>query len=320
MKLSPQQQSLAYAGYYGDREAITSYILDKDTGIKTLQKKLSEDNFDEFIYYYRKHPTEFSAYCRLNILNLFNDENLDEKSKLKRMGRYLDNYFDLICQLDKEAFPHDEKKVYNFVPEYLPDGYSDMGSNPEVDEEKRNKREKIYLNKAAVLKQSRQFLGNLFYNNIYKKEDIVEEISAWIYRNMPYDYKDYGDKFGGKSIRIDKLFDPNDSKSVCRHHALYTQVLNQTMGITSRMLKCNFYLNGKNLGPHASNLVRLNYQWYLLDTTNPFVKKDGTGEVYLRKIPETNIDLNNNIYSWEFQDGDDHRKYVSRNNMYFRIK
>jgi hypothetical protein len=123
---------------------------------------------------------------------------------------------------------------------------------------------------------------------------------------MPYDRVNFGNEMGSNSVMLQYFVEPEDGpKAVCRHQALYTQVLLQAFGMTSRLLKC--YLGG---GAHAANLVRINYQWHILDTTNDIFEP----------IEDEEIDLNNNDYTWCVESDGAIFEYISRKDMYFRIK
>jgi transglutaminase-like putative cysteine protease len=135
---------------------------------------------------------------------------------------------------------------------------------------------------------------------------------------MPYDYQKINPYPNlGKSVLITEPFDRK--LAVCRHHALYTQVLLQSFGITSRLLKCNLGVGQEKGEPHACNLVRVNGKWSILDATNPEVNK-GVGEVFLTPIPGTDIDTNKYNYTWQVQckKGQDIRTYQSRHNMFYK--
>jgi len=315
MELSLQQRALAYAGFHGDREALTSYKKTPESGsTKTLNKLLKPEEFPAVLAQYKKDPTSFSAFCRFNIFNLQKDKQLSPEEKRERLERYIDNYFTLICKIDAEAYKHNTTNIYNYVPTYLPDGLSDMGSDHNTSDSQRTGREKISIEKRKILEQARDLFIKIFEEGISKKKDIVIEVANWVHKNLPYDHKNRADQLGRGSIRIHKLHDAPEAIAVCRHHAIYTQVLNQTLGITSRLLKCN--LDGQ---AHSCNLVRIDNVWYLLDVTN-HIKITGKEYICLVPIEEKEIDLNTNEYHWEVASGKRTRTYDSRNNMYFRIK
>ena len=77
------------------------------------------------------------------------------------------------------------------------------------------------------------------------KNFIVQWVAYYVHDKMPYDYKNLGPVNPFKSVPLTQI--QEDKQAVCRHHALYTQVLLQAFGITSRLLKCNLD-SGKDVG------------------------------------------------------------------------
>lgn len=151
---------------------------------------------------------------------------------------------------------------------------------------------------------------------------IIKAIASSVYSTMQYDYEEKGVAHvnAGRVIGLHETFE--DKLAECRHHALYTQVLLQACGITSRLLKCDVDFGNGQLGAHAANIVRVNSKWYLLDATNPD-SKDGVGEVFLIPLPERDIDPNSsNAMEWTVPRKKDGKswKYRSRNNMYSMIR
>jgi hypothetical protein len=251
------------------------------------------------------------------------DKNLSKERREARVKRYTDAYLDLVVRLDKKAFPAREE-INRGVPEYIPDGLSDMGSDPEADPTNRRGREKIRIDKQKIFEQSRDLFHKIFSTDIGRmdneaaKQWIVQYISYFVANKMPYDKKQNPFPSAERSIRLNESFEQR--LAVCRHHALYAQVLLQTFGITSRLLKCDVDFGEGSRGAHAANLVRINSRWHLLDITNPDKGKSGEGETFLRPIPENNVDPNSKDYEWKFRRNDGKEwRYRSRNNMFYRI-
>jgi len=108
--------------------------------------------------------------------------------------------------------------------------------------------------------------------------------------------------------------------AVCRHQALYVQVLLQSLGLTSQLLKCN--LDGYS---HVANLLRIDNKWHVLDVTNPEKGEDGKLKVFIRQIPEIENPYKDDLeHKWQFpakkKDGTiGSRVYQLRRNMFYRI-
>ncbi|MBI2558080.1 hypothetical protein HYW20_02050 [Candidatus Woesearchaeota archaeon] len=312
-KLNLHQRVLAYGALNDDEKAVISYSIGKG-GEKILQKLISTDEeFDRLVQKFRRYPKDVLAYLRLNMLSIMTGRNLSPSEKLDRLHRYLRDYFELMCILDREAFPSTGNKVYNYVPTYVPDNLSDMGSDPNIDEKMRSGREKIEVTKMDMFVESEDLFFEIFSKGLVDKKEIVMKVAYWVYKHLPYDYKRRGGFFGAVSVPLVRFKSP-DPTAVCRHQALFTQVLNQALGLTSRLLKCN--MDGES---HVCNLVRLDYQWYLLDVTNPISIK-GKAHICLVPVPQRDFDLNKNTYVWKVTHDRGARTYTSRSNMYFRIK
>jgi hypothetical protein len=245
-------------------------------------------------------------------MKIAGDTELSSVEKESRLERYLDAYINLIVKIDHVDYPPSDDVQGPHVPEYIPDGLRDMGSDLRVDESKRS-REKIIVDKKEIYGQCKDFLLNMLGRNL-SKEEMVKQVAHHVHTKMKYDYKGEALPELGKSIPLAGFMEKK--LGVCRHHALYTQVLLQQLGMTSRLLKCNF--NGI---PHGANLVRINNKWHLLDVTNP-AKGEAPGDIiFLKPIPESNIDLNKETYVWKLSASrGEFRTYKSRNNMYYRIR
>lgn len=302
----------------------TDYQLDKSGN--RLLTKASREEIPLLVNKFKSDPKETLAIGRNNILEIMQDKRLSEQKRKERVKRYTDAFLDLQIRLDHEAFPPSDS-VKKGVPEYIPDGLSDMGSDDEIDPSKRS-REKIRIDKKKIFEQSKDFIYETFsqdytnYNLEQIKKDIIAKVAYFVYAKMPYNYqkkRSIHDIFGVKSVPINEIRDQR--LAVCRHHALYTQVLLQTFGITSRLLKCDLGVDNESLGPHVANLVRINNKWYLLDVTNPD-EENGHWKIFTTPLLEKHIDPNNQSYEWIGHKTKNNKvyKYRTRNNMYYRIR
>lgn len=323
-EMSFNQQILAFAGHKHKLDAVTDYSIDSK-GRHLNKNYLKKEEFGFLVESYKKDPKNFLAYCRENLMRIKLDSKLTPEERRERFKRYVDNYLSLNIMLDRAAFPA-SNQVYQGVPDYIPDGLSDMGSDPEIDPKKRS-REKIRVKKEEIYNKYRELFYSVFSIDTTKitsdqlKKYITELVAATIHNDQPYDYKNYGPAGPfAKSIPITDIAE--QKLTVCRHHALYTQVLLQAFGIASRLFKNDVnFGTGSNFNPHVSNLVRMNNRWFLLDTTNPERDpKGGPSKVLLKPISEQSVDLNNQKYEWKIESGDRTYTYRSRNNMYYRIQ
>jgi hypothetical protein len=300
----------------------------------------AEVNMDVLALEYRNHTIETIKKMRTKTAEI--------TLKMKQEGKpddeiksVIQEFLDVQILLDAKAFPPDDI-VRLHVPSYVPEGMSDMGSDKETDPKKRHGREKIRVDKAKMFEKSIDTLFDIFtqehvLTGMSPKDRelwITRAISDHIHKNIKYDYQNKlavrmhtpgASILMGGDIKELKL-------GVCRHHALDSQVLLQALGVDSRILKSEFSSDGKYFGPHANNLVHIEGEWYLLDTTNP--ESDGQTPphdiVYLKRLPEPDgsapeINTNTRDYEWELDKMESNgtikkRKYKSRNNMYTRIR
>lgn len=330
-RLSLQEGVLARGMLQRVNNTTVDYRMDSN-GVKAI-KPLDDRYIDQLVEEYKKVPKDCLALARNNLIAISKDKRLDKVEKKERVDRYLDAYFELQIKLDHKAFPYlkDLNKVLKGIPEYIPDGMTDMGSDYDLNPIVRG-REKIRINKKEIFKQSKELFEKIFNSDLanYDSHDtesvekfkkyVVSEVADFVYNKMPYN-KEFKDiPFQRiRSIRLDEVF--NNNLSVCRHHALYTQVLLQSFGITSRLLKCDVDFGRARGGGHAANLVRINNKWYLLDSTIP---DPGTNQkkygIFIKKIDDKRIDLNYKNYEWSLKEKNgENRIYKSRNEMYYRI-
>ena len=303
--------------------ATTDYQPDR-SGIKTLNK-ISPIDTGMLAEKFQKDPGRCLAFARNNLLSIMQDTRFSKTEKLERLSRYLDAHFALQIKLDHAAFPADGK-IRRGIPDYVPDGLSDMGSDPTIDPSDRF-REKIRVGKEEIFKLAKPLFTEIFSHDFTGwtaekiKRYIVDQIGVFIYNEMPYHEEQ--DPFPNPEHSIPLVAAHRDRLAICRHHAMYGQVLLQACGITSRLLKCdvNFH-DGQGSVAHAANLVRIQGKWHLVDYTNPDQNK-GIGQVFHAGLQETDINLNRKqSYTWNARRKHNNEiyTYTSRNNMYYRIR
>jgi hypothetical protein len=269
---------------------------------------------------FRTDPKDCLAHVRRNLHAIAGDTRLSPVERHERLERYLDAALSLSLTLDHIAFPPDpEGVVRSGVPTYVPDGLSDMGGESSLDDASRH-RERIRVEKAAIFRQCRPVLLSILEKQSSKR-DAVERIARFVFDRVRYNLDCPAMRANGASILLEDVIAAGEG--VCRHQALVTQTLLQTLGITSRLMKCQFDSIG-----HACNLVRIDNDWYLLDVTNPNQNVDRSfASAYLEPIPERDVDLQTKRYIWHLPGRDARtgkvvpncRVYVTRQDMFSRI-
>lgn len=323
VSLSLQERVLAAGMLDQNKSNTVNYEFDTD-GVKKVNP-ISVDRFPQLSEKFRQNPKDILAMGRMNLLAIEADKNQTKNERDERIDRYLPAFLDLQIKLDKLAYPPDDM-VRNFVPSYIPDNLTDMGQDDRVNPKERSSREKIRVGKKEIFERANNFLSTIYKENTKDldstqwKTYVTKQVAMFVHTSMPYNrgFRMPSSIFS-RSINAAEIMDKR--LAVCRHHALVSQVLLQSFGLTSRLLKCDLNLGSDSkFFPHAANLVRIDHQWYLLDTTNPDLE-DGLKTVFLKPIPEKEIDLNTKKYEWQFDVRQGAKQYIyrSRNNMYFKI-
>jgi hypothetical protein len=325
-KLTTQEGVLALGMSMKNTKASTNYQLDATTG-RTIPS-LPDRDFTSLVNKFKSDPKEMLAFGRENIFGIMRDRSLPLQERQERVKRYVDAFLALQLKLDVAAFPETDA-VSTGVPEYIPDGLSDMGSDPNPDPNDRS-REKIRVGKEKMFKQSKELFYEIFSldttgrDSTEMKKYIAKRVAAYVYNSMAYDYANQ-DPFAsaqGGSIPLNAAMEKK--LAVCRHHAMYSQVLLQAFGLTTRLLKCDVDLAGTK-GRHVANLVRVNGEWFIMDSTNPDIASGDLNTMFLKPIGSGDIDTTRKDYTWRIPRGNPKGKqlyftYKSHNKMYSRIK
>lgn len=331
LDLTLQEGVLAFAMIMERNNATTDYILvDNGKALSTIAK----EQIPLLIEKYQHDPKKYLAIGRNNILAIMQDTNMSKEMRKERVKCYVDAFLSLQIKLDHLAFPPSDE-VKEGTPEYIPDGFSDMGTHDETDVVKR-RWEKIRVDKKKIFEQSKDFIYEIFshdYKNMSLeeiKECAINEVTYFICRNMPYNLQgkkiyDYVDR---KSVPLDKIFE--HKLAVCRHQALYPQVLLQTFGIESYLLNCLMYDSSTdktpNIGGHVANLVKKYNKWFLMDVTNPDLDDSNSTWEFMFPLNEEKINIGNDSnrrHTWSIKRKSFPKEltYISRNDMcYYRIR
>lgn len=223
------------------------------------------EDFGRLVNAFRDDPKESLAYARESLFAVGADKNLDEATKEELVDEYLDAYFDLTIRLDRAAFPN-TNQVNQGVPEYLPDGFIDMGSSHVIDPRHRS-REQLWVDKHEVLTANKDLLKRLFLQMpeglsvTQRKQSIVQFLALQVHAQMRQG--DFVDEPAGDKMKLSVV-----SEGICRHQSMLFQVLAQAMGVQSRLMKCS--LDGTR---HVANAVRIDGAWRLIDVANPDYSK-----------------------------------------------
>lgn len=275
------------------------------------------DDFHQLVDTFRDDPKESLAYAREMLFALAGNQDVDKESKESMVDEYLDAYFDVTIRLDRAAFPETDR-IQQGVPEYIPDGYIDMGSNHVVDPSQRN-REQIWVDKRAIFAENKAALKHLVlemprdYDATMRKQAIVNFLSQLVHAKLRPG-KDYVDNPTGDKAKLSEI-----QEGICRHQAMLFQVLTQAMGVQSRLVKCS--LNGTR---HVANTVRVDGQWYLMDVANPDYSRlpDGKTEwnMGLVKIDAPPQPKEIKQYDVTFKKSGEKRLYTTHDRSYWRIE
>jgi transglutaminase/protease-like cytokinesis protein 3 len=244
----------------GDAEYLNnSYYLDPDTG-KRIAHELEEDELSRFTTSWGLAPIE----C-IRAVN----RSIREITEPDRRDRYVRAAVDLEILMDQQNWTKGDGKVYQGIPSYLMNGYTDMGTLPSPTE--RAGREKIKVDK----KQMKNRLVQCKRVGLDLKEPDVGTLALFyetVRKDIEFDERGVerlSREYGNESIVLSEYL--NKGMGVCRHLSIFYQLYLQEVGIESRVVKGNlrFYIF---TGRHAWNLVKLGDRVVLADVTHPDVK------------------------------------------------
>jgi hypothetical protein len=235
-----------------------SYYLDPDTG-KRIAHELEEDELSRFTTSWGLAPVE----C-IRALN----RSIRKITEPGRRDRYIRAAVELEILMDQQNWANGDGKVYQGIPSYLMNGYTDMGTLPSPTE--RAGREKIKVDK----KRMKSRLVQCKRVDLDRKDPSVETLALFyetVRKDIEFDERGVeklSREFGNESIVLSEYL--NKGMGVCRHLSIFYQLYLQEVGIESRVVKGNlrFYIF---TGRHAWNLVKLGDRTVLADVTHPDV-------------------------------------------------
>lgn len=260
-ELSAQQTSLVRAVVLDDAGYLNrSFYLDQETG-KRVAHEVDRKEVCQFTDSWESEPA--ACIRRMN-------QAIGGIGEVSRRERYLRAAVDLEILMDRQSWPPQSRKVYQGIPKYLMNGYTDMGSLSSVTA--RNGREKIKVDKQRVRarlvackrrvvssSQSPEAVLGHFYEAVRREVKFNEVGVEKLFR-----------EYGDQSIVLSKYLDMG--LGVCRHLSIFYQIYLQEAGIESRLVKGDlkfFVFSGR----HAWNLARVGKRVALVDVTHPNVAR-----------------------------------------------
>jgi len=325
-QLSLQERALAFDMQHRPASsAVVDFALQPDGKRRHPERAIDAG---VLIEQFKSDPIGTLSYGREAVFAISHDNRLSVGERAERSERYLNAYLGLTLKLDREAFPPSKhSEVQQGTPAYLPDGFVDMGSSPEVDPVKRS-REMIALDKADLFRRYRNDIRGFFTNDAIvhmSKADRDRRLAAQIARStyfqLPYNIMAAEEAAGGH-IRLSEL-----DQAVCRHLALMYQALCQVTGVESRLLKNDFSekVNGTwtRPEPHGANMVKLDDGWYLMDPTQPDIETTTQGKIWKPGAFPIDGPPAPGAVQVEYKGTLPHsgreKRYIFRNNCYWQI-
>lgn len=247
-----------------------------DIGYGTQFNEFSKVELDEInflITQFRANPVVAHALMRVKFIELLRHEETLPEDKYDLLHIYLVAYFDLITRLDRSAFPATSRTtIFQGMPEYLPDGFSDLDYIPEIDEDKRDF-EKMRVDKLSYYSITFEHIKGMLMNaaemdfsaNSYRAiMFLVQSFMMFTNTSLPYDYQRYAVRDGGRSVLFHTYRYATEAVAVCRQHAIDAQLGFQAFGVRAGLHKS--YIDG---GSHVNNILRTEVGWSIIDVTNP---------------------------------------------------
>lgn len=331
---SPTETSLARWISSPERPAALA-VIDLAAGSREFNayEHFSPENYRDLVKDFTENPFRFQRRARDALFLISNDETLSERERDEKLSEYFDANVQLTLRLDRSAYPPDPQGVvHEGIPEYLPDGFINLGKQKDLDMQKRT-REGILVDKYEFLHKFKDQILNVFKDPdvlqsdyIKRQKKIISYLAATVHTNMPYGRDEQGkplNNYGKGPVGLSTIED-----AVCRHHAMAFQILAQFFGIESRIFsnKVKFFnSNGSwsEPGHHLANIVKLEEDYWIIDPTNPdkVRRRDNSG--YDMQVGRIKIDkppINREVYMGKLPISNREREYTANNVYYWRIK
>lgn len=305
--------------------------------------EVKDTELDTLVESFRADPVRGQRICTENIIGILKDPRYTPEAREARARRYYDAYVNLLVKMDQIIFPETEEgKILQGVPDYIPDGYSDLGKlRPGRERGRVDKKELYSLMKEDTLTILKDVASGKVPEGVDKRFYVLHRITELVNTKLPYDEERVDEEIeNGRSVMFGDLW--RGGFGVCRHHAMYVQVLNQMFGIDSRILRNRTsqadrvpeealpYLEQRGAN-HVANMVKIGDSWYLVDATRADVFPDGRKKQFIRVIPpEQNPGNGGRVFSFDnvrIRGAIPHKEkefkpvsYIRIDDMHYRIK
>lgn len=273
--LSVQERTLAYAMLHRIGDATLRFTMGGVSGDEAQELSFAGGDYTSLRQAFAADPKEALAWARESLFAISADKRLSEPTRSRRLSHYLEAYSNLTLRLDHAVFP-ESPTPHRGIPGYIPDGLVDLGKYSTV-REAQTEREQVWVDKRAILEKYRPVLTKIFSQDYsratstQKKLYMANELAKAVYFEMPAaEAGRTGNAFLGTGrVRLSEL-----SEGVCRHQSLVFQVLGQAVGLTIRQARGDMQYVDQETGRkiqmrHATNIMRVNGQWYIYDVSNP---------------------------------------------------
>lgn len=278
--LNAQQTALVRTVIHGEGDFLCrSYRLDTATGKKVVDP-LAPEEFSSFRLAWQDSPTG----C-ISSMN----EAISRLQDPQRLSRYLDAAFELELLMDHKGLAPLSREDHVGIPEYLADGYTDLGFH-DSKAKRRRSREKIVVDKGRLrpqLLQSKRRAVKLLSGAPHGRhafETVLRDCADTLRKTVGYDEMEAEGprgECGDDTVPLSQALERGTI--ACRHLAILCQLWLQEAGIPSRLVKGTLMLFAKK-GRHAWNVARFPGSCALLDVT--FASQQGSYVVTGRTLTE----------------------------------
>ncbi|MBD3259344.1 hypothetical protein GF371_01800 [Candidatus Woesearchaeota archaeon] len=183
--------------------------------------------------------------------------------------------------LDKLAFRSEGDQIFQGIPLYLMEGYTDMGSDARNTGRNSGEKErkKFRISKEEWLEEM-AFAKSVAIDNKNHKE-VYKTLYDYVVKKIPYVNRQYGDE----DLTIDMA--AYKDGGVCRHIADILQILMQTAGLYSNVVKGSCRGRGRHVWVEAQYpyFLRYNGNNCTIDPTWGTLNADGSVTRWIGEIP-----------------------------------
>lgn len=280
---------------------------------------------------FRENPVEALAHDRLNLFSIGSDESLPSAEREQKLSEAIDVYFEKIVALDGLIHETGDSAM-NGVPEYIPDGFMELGTIASLKPSERYNREINLIDKRAMLARYKNLFMKVYAMNptgiSQERIDltVAHMVAREVFTTLPYARDDsYKPTERGGILKLSET-----KTGVCQQQALTSQVLLQAFGIEARLSK-NAVAGADEIakkgpeaaygGDHVSNFIKIGEKWYVFDATNHNTDLSNGSAKFaagIFEIPEAPDPTRKQEFVLHTNRG--LRKYTTRQEMYWAVK